>query len=154
FPDFQTAWHFDDKVGQKYLLEAIGAPLVSSYVFYDRQNALEWIAEADFPKVFKLRRGAGSAHVKLARNKSEARKLVGRAFSGGFSQYDKVANLKDRWYKYRKRKVGFWNVIKGILRFGRTTEFARVAGPEKIGRASCRERREGWMEGGGTNSRS
>ncbi|HLR36755.1 MAG TPA: hypothetical protein VK084_01815 [Chitinophagaceae bacterium] len=131
FPDFQTAWHFDDKVGQKYLLEAIGAPLVSSYVFYDRQNALEWIAEADFPKVFKLRRGAGSAHVKLARNKSEARKLVGRAFSGGFSQYDKVANLKDRWYKYRKRKVGFWNVIKGILRFGRTTEFARVAGPEK-----------------------
>lgn len=24
FPDFSTGWHFDDKVGQKYLLEAIG----------------------------------------------------------------------------------------------------------------------------------
>ena len=33
FPDFNTGWHFDDKVGQKYLLEAIGAPLVTSYVF-------------------------------------------------------------------------------------------------------------------------
>ena len=32
FPNFNTAWHFDDKVGQKYLLEAIGAPLVKSYV--------------------------------------------------------------------------------------------------------------------------
>src|SRR5512138_2282896 len=24
FPDFHTVWHFDDKVGQKYLLEALG----------------------------------------------------------------------------------------------------------------------------------
>src|SRR5450631_3263571 len=28
FPDVNTAWHHDDKVGQKYLLEAVGAPLV------------------------------------------------------------------------------------------------------------------------------
>ncbi len=27
FPDFNTVWHFDDKVGQKYLLEAIEAPI-------------------------------------------------------------------------------------------------------------------------------
>ena len=26
FPDYNTMWHFDDKVGQKYLLEAIHAP--------------------------------------------------------------------------------------------------------------------------------
>src|SRR4051812_11768675 len=26
FPDIDTVWHFDDKVGQKYLLEAIDAP--------------------------------------------------------------------------------------------------------------------------------
>src|SRR5437762_6409989 len=33
FPDVNTAWHHYDKVGQKYLLEAVGAPLVNSYVF-------------------------------------------------------------------------------------------------------------------------
>ena len=27
FPDFDTSWHFDDKLAQKYLLESIGAPL-------------------------------------------------------------------------------------------------------------------------------
>ncbi|SHE34282.1 RimK-like ATP-grasp domain-containing protein [Fodinibius roseus] len=131
FPNFQTSWHFDDKVGQKYLLEAIGASLVPSYVFYDKQKALQWIGETTFPKVFKLRKGAGSAHVKLVKNKSDARKLVLKAFSRGFSQYDKVANLKDRWYKYKKGKTGLWNLVKGVLRFAKTTEFARTEGREK-----------------------
>ena len=33
FPDPATSWHFDDKVGQKYLLEAVGAPLVPTWLF-------------------------------------------------------------------------------------------------------------------------
>ena len=131
FPDFHTAWHFDDKVGQKYLLEAIGAPLVPSHVFYDRKDSLQWIQQASFPKVFKLRKGAGSNHVKLAKTESEAKKLVNKAFSKGFSQYDKVTNLKDRWYKYRKGSGSAWNVAKGVLRFFKTTEFAKVAGRER-----------------------
>lgn len=131
FPNFETAWHFDDKVGQKYLLESIDAPMVKSYVFYDKQEALQWVEQTSFPKVFKLRRGAGSSHVKLINNKSEAMRLVEKAFSSGFSQYDKLANLKDRWYKYQNDNNGFWDVTKGILRFFKTTEFARIAGPEK-----------------------
>ena len=54
FPDFKTCWHFDDKVGQKYLLEAIKAPIVPSYVFYDKVMAHQWVNETDFPKVFKF----------------------------------------------------------------------------------------------------
>src|SRR5690606_3798093 len=30
FPDFYTNWHFDDKVGQKYLFESLELPLVPS----------------------------------------------------------------------------------------------------------------------------
>ena len=37
FPDVNTGWHHDDKVGQKYLLEAIDAPLVKSFVFYSKK---------------------------------------------------------------------------------------------------------------------
>jgi glutathione synthase/RimK-type ligase-like ATP-grasp enzyme len=131
FPDFHTAWHFDDKVGQKYLLESIGAPLVPSYVLYDKNEALEWIEKTTFPKVFKLRGGAGSAHVKLVKDQKAAKKLVRKAFGRGFSQYDKVANLKDRWYKYRKGKSNLWNVGKGLVRFIHTTEFAKTAGRER-----------------------
>ena len=51
FPDFNTAWHLDDKVGQKYLLEALGIDLVKTYVFYDKKTVLDWIQKTTFPKV-------------------------------------------------------------------------------------------------------
>lgn len=131
FPDVHTCWFFDDKVAQKYLLEALQLPLVPSYIFYDKAEALAWMENADFPKVFKLRRGAGSAHVKIVPDKTYARKLIHKAFGSGFSQYDKIQNLKDRWYHYRTGKGSAWNVLKGVLRFGKTTHFARTIGPEK-----------------------
>ncbi len=84
FPNSRTCWHYDDKVAQKYLLEAIGAPVPRSWVFYELERALEWVEAASFPKVFKLRSGAGSSNVRLARNRSEARTLCRRAFTVGF----------------------------------------------------------------------
>ncbi len=131
YPDFNTGWHFDDKVGQKYLLEAIDAPLVPSYVFYSKSDAMKWINETEFPKVFKLRRGSASNHVKLVKNKSAARKLVQRAFGRGFNQYNAILNLKERWRKYRAGKMKFREVLKGIVRLGYTTEFNKVAGKER-----------------------
>jgi glutathione synthase/RimK-type ligase-like ATP-grasp enzyme len=85
FPSYATCWHFDDKVAQKYLLEAIGAPLVPSYVFYDRASALKWIGHTSFPKVFKLRKGSASNNVRLVRSMREGRSLVTRAFREGFN---------------------------------------------------------------------
>ena len=131
FPDFNTTWHFDDKVGQKYLLEAADLPLVPSYVFYGRNEAINWANSTEYPKVFKLRGGAGSANVKIVRNPSDAIRLIRKAFGKGFSQYDKWGSLKDRWYKYSAGKTKMWDVLKGLLRFGKTTEFARVAGRER-----------------------
>ena len=50
FPNYNTSWHFDDKVGQKYFLEAIDAPLVPSHIFYSKKEALEWIKNAKSQK--------------------------------------------------------------------------------------------------------
>lgn len=130
FPNFNTTWHFDDKVGQKYLLEAIEAPLVPSYVFYTKKEALEWINKTTFPKVFKLRGGAGSAHVKLAKTKSQAKGFIKKAFGSGFSQLDKIGYLKDKYRKWRegKDKLG---LIKGLYRLFIKTEFAKMYHNEK-----------------------
>ena len=76
FPNFNTCWHYEDKIGQKYLLEAVGAPLVPTYVFYDKEKAIQWIENAAFPKVFKLRCGASSNHVKLINNKNYYKKMA------------------------------------------------------------------------------
>ena len=131
YPDFKTAWHFDDKVGQKYLLESIAAPLVNSYVFYDKTSALQWIGDTTFPKVFKLRGGAGSANVKLAKSQSEAIHLTRKAFGKGFSQNDSIGNLKERIRLFRLGKTSFWDVAKGFIRLVYPTRFEKIAGREK-----------------------
>lgn len=85
FPSRATCWHFDSKLAQKYLLESVGAPLVPTWVFYTLQEAMDWIAAAELPKVFKLSRGAGSANVRLIRTRQQAERLARRAFARGFN---------------------------------------------------------------------
>jgi glutathione synthase/RimK-type ligase-like ATP-grasp enzyme len=130
FPDFHTAWHFDDKVGQKYLLEAIDAPLVPTEVFYDKQSAIKWAEIASFPKVFKLRDGAGSQNVRLASSKKEAIRLIKQAFGRGFSTYDPMSSLRERWRKFRLGKTDVKDVLKGIIRFVYPPTYAKVKGRE------------------------
>jgi glutathione synthase/RimK-type ligase-like ATP-grasp enzyme len=131
FPNFNTTWFFDDKVGQKYLLESIGLPFIPTYVFYNKEDALKWMKKTSFPKVFKLRGGAGSSNVKLVKTKSEAKKLIIKAFSKGFSQYDSIQSLKERYRKYRLGKSSFSSVLKGLLRILIPTEYSKMKLNEK-----------------------
>jgi glutathione synthase/RimK-type ligase-like ATP-grasp enzyme len=84
YPDVNTCWHYDDKIGQKYLLEAIGAPTIPTHIFYDKSQALKFVAHTEFPKVFKLRCGSASANVRLIKTRKEAEKICKIAFSSGF----------------------------------------------------------------------
>jgi glutathione synthase/RimK-type ligase-like ATP-grasp enzyme len=85
FPDRHTAWHFDDKLAQKYLLEAIGAPLVPTWAFYDEGRGRDWLQDASLPVVRKLRRGAGSTNVGLVRSLAEGRRYLRRMFGRGMA---------------------------------------------------------------------
>lgn len=112
FPDFNIGWHFDDKVGQKYLFEALGLPLVPSYVFYSKKNAMDWAKTTSYPKVFKLRGGAGSSNVRLVKNARVARKLICQSFGRGFRPVDRLGILVDalkrkKWLPALKSFVGF-----------------------------------------------
>lgn len=131
FPNFHTVWHFDDKVGQKYLLEAIGAPLVPSYVFYTKKDAMEWIRNTSFPKVFKLRGGAGASNVKLAYTAKDARRFVKKSFGKGFSQFNRLSYLKERFRGWREGRDSFSGVLKGLGRLFITTDFDKMHAREK-----------------------
>jgi len=113
FPNVATCWHFDDKIAQKYLLESVNAPIACSYVFIEKDKALQWIESAEWPKVFKLRRGAGSQNVRLVESPSEARKLVKSAFGRGFKPYRNV--WSDLPTKARK-SIGKRMAWKKVLR--------------------------------------
>lgn len=131
FPDFNTGWHFDDKVGQKYMLEEIEAPMVPSYTFYTKRDALNWIYKTSFPKVFKLRGGAGATNVSLVHTRKQARLLVKKAFGKGFSQFNRWNNLNERWKKFRKGKDSIKGLCIGVYRLFVATEFAKIQGKEK-----------------------
>ena len=131
FPDFRTAWHFDDKVAQKYLFEALDIPAVPAYVFVDEHRALDWVDRTEFPKVFKLRRGAGSAGVRLVRDRKQARRLVSRAFGKGFPLYDPWASMKERLDKVRIGKLPARSLVKGIARCFYPPRYSRILGPER-----------------------
>ena len=117
FPDTNTCWHYDDKVGQKYLLEAVGAPLVPSHVFYHRDAAMAWLDQANFPLVWKLRGGAGSQNVRLVRDLNEARRIVGRSFGAGWRP-DRLHALRERLWQFRKMPSfrNFVDIGRGLVR--------------------------------------
>ncbi|MBK8622153.1 MAG: hypothetical protein IPN79_10385 [Saprospiraceae bacterium] len=116
FPDWKTGWHFDDKLGQKYLLEAVGAPVPESYAFYHKKDAMEWAETAEYPKVFKLRGGAGSLNVKLVKNKMDADALIHQAFGRGFPQYNKIEDIKENLRRWRMSKGSLKDVLKSLRR--------------------------------------
>lgn len=112
FPNRATCWHYDDKVSQKYLLEAIGANAAKADVFYDLQSALAWIDKASFPRVFKLSRGAGSMNVQLVRSADHARRLSARAFGRGFKPVASIlGDAKSSIRRHRKK-----GDLLGVLR--------------------------------------
>jgi len=52
-------------------------------VFWDKEKALEWAHETDYPKVFKLSSGASGMNVVKVRTSNEATNLIHRMFGPG-----------------------------------------------------------------------
>lgn len=131
FPDSKTGWYSDDKLGEKYLLEAIHAPVIPTHVFFSKKEALIWANKANYPIVFKLRGGAGSANVKLLYNKKSAIRIINKSFGRGISQFDRWGYFKERYRKYREGKSSFKGVLVGIYRLFFTTQYNRMHPKEK-----------------------
>ena len=101
FSRFNTCWHYDDKIRQYYLLKSLGFPIIESYIFWEKEHALEWAEKAAYPVVFKLKKGASSDNVILIKNQIEAKKIILRCLKGmpttGIKHKGKVKykNLED-----------------------------------------------------------
>lgn len=99
FPTPNDFWHFDDKLAQKYAFEAMDIPTPTTYGFVEKEQALAWAEYTTYPKVFKLRAGAGAVNVELVRSHAAAKLLIDRMFGRGFRSTN--AALKDIRTKVR-----------------------------------------------------
>jgi glutathione synthase/RimK-type ligase-like ATP-grasp enzyme len=113
FPDYNTSWHFDDKISETYLLQTINAPIPNSRMFYLPEDCISWLdKDAVFPLVAKLRCGSGSNNVTLLNTKNDAIKYTKRMFKDGFKAYPSIM-LKT---KSQFLSSGSWQVMKARLK--------------------------------------
>ncbi|MFW2342856.1 ATP-grasp domain-containing protein [Brevundimonas sp.] len=85
FPDAADADHFDDKVAQAYLLQALGLDTPKNYTLHSRKAVDDWIEDVGvFPVVAKLRAGSGSSNVQLVKSKEQLSAYAKRMFGPGF----------------------------------------------------------------------
>ncbi len=113
YPNFQTCWHYDDKISQKYLLESVCNYSIPTYIFYNIGDAYQWIENSTFPKVFKLSKGAASTNVSLVHTPNNAKKLVKQAFGRGFSHSGLTKDVRHRLRKHQLKK-DYFDVIKRL----------------------------------------
>lgn len=100
FPDQNTCRHWDDKVAQAFIFEALGIPSPKNWVFFDKKLALDWTREAHYPVVLKLWGGAGSTNVRLVRSQADAQKWIRLLFDRGIRRMEDVGN-----YGYRAKRA-------------------------------------------------
>ena len=102
-----------------------------TYIFYDKVSATKWANTTTFPKVFKLRGGAGATNVKLIKTKKEALKKINKAFGKGFSKFDRFAHVKDRYTKMKSGDATSLDLLKASGRLLFPTKFSKILGREK-----------------------
>ena len=83
FPSWKSAWHFEDKTSQYYLLRASGIPMPSTWIFWDRAEALAFVRAATYPLVMKLAAGFQSGNVRLLETADEGAYWVEQLFGPG-----------------------------------------------------------------------
>ena len=105
FPGSKELRHFDDKVAQKYLFESLGVPFCHTNVFYDRDLARVWARNTEFPKIFKLKCGAGSSNVVIVKTPAHAERLIDQMFGKGISAVPKLfSDLSAKVVRHRKKR--------------------------------------------------
>jgi len=128
FPDYNDAWHFDDKVAEMYALQAINAPIPKSFVFYDLLSFDNWLkTKPILPIVGKLRTGSGSHNVKLLKTEYQLRQYAKRMLSKGYDPapsliYKTSSNIRSShdWETFKKkfkRIPEFFRVLAGAKKF-------------------------------------
>ncbi|GJL53988.1 MAG: hypothetical protein NPIRA02_11200 [Nitrospirales bacterium] len=83
FPNWRTSWFFEDKISQRYLMEASGIPTPTTWVFWRRQDAIDFLKQAKYPIVLKLAFGICSDNVCLLHNIEEGEYWVAKLFGEG-----------------------------------------------------------------------
>jgi hypothetical protein len=112
FPNYETFWPYENKIKEYYLLKSHDFPMIDSRVFWNHENAYEFLRETNFPIVAKLPKGAGSSNVVIVNSISEGKKIIDQVFKKGV----KLHGLKSKSNLASLSHLGILKYAKGMIR--------------------------------------
>lgn len=80
YPSYDELFLYENKRAMAYFMELHNIPHPKTYVFYDRDEAMEFLETASYPLVFKTHIGATATGVEILRNKGQAERFVRKVF--------------------------------------------------------------------------
>jgi hypothetical protein len=96
YPRFHEVWSLDNKRRLRDWLSAHNYAIPETHVFFDKKEALTFIATAPFPLVHKTVNGSVSRGVVICKKQSEARAIIKKAFGKGV-QPAKMDKRDNQW---------------------------------------------------------
>lgn len=120
-PDYDVFWQYEDKIKEYYLLKSREFPVVDSHVFWNIEQADEFLMSAKFPMVAKLPKGAASSNVVLISSREEGKNLNRQVFIKGVKsgKLNNKTNLRSIWkagmYTYSKRSLRTFLLNTGLI---------------------------------------
>jgi glutathione synthase/RimK-type ligase-like ATP-grasp enzyme len=84
FPDYKALWLYESKVRINDWLTVHDIPHPRTWVFWNRDEAMSFIEQAELPLVFKTDLGSTASGVEIVRTRKRARQLVSTCFGKGY----------------------------------------------------------------------
>jgi len=107
YPDQATCWHYDDKIAQAHLLQALGIPTPRTWVWFDRDGAERFARAAEYPLVMKLSTGAGSGNVRRIDSAEEALEWIRVLFTYGVTDLSDASFRAAPWLERVREAARF-----------------------------------------------
>lgn len=95
FPSYSALWMWESKRRMHYWLKANGIDHPTTWVFYDRLQALQFAAQAQLPIVFKSNMGSGASGIIVFERRSQLKKHISRCFSKGYTNERRGPNDRE-----------------------------------------------------------
>jgi hypothetical protein len=111
-PNYETYWPYEDKIKEFYLLKSNGFPVIESRIFWNNNDAHNFLKETEFPIIVKLSKGASSSNVVLVNSVSEGEKIINQVFDKGV----KSKGLKSKSSLFSLSKLGLRKYIRSLLK--------------------------------------
>lgn len=139
FPSYDELWMWESKRRMRDWLVAHDVPHPHTWIFYDFDEARQFLDTAQFPIVFKPDFGDCARGVRILRSKKEAMRIVKRMFTKGirlpgahpldiqwgnvvFQEYLadvaewRMVKIDNSYFGYEKLKVGMFHSGSGAFR--------------------------------------